>query len=160
MIEFFHPQTVAAIQLLSRVWLFVTPWTAARQVSPSFTVSQSLPKLMSIELVMLFFSSFWIYSCFIFFCKDFAQLWLVWSSLLENTFLFTTIFRFLLWHNLGLYIYNWNCLTTYWFFASLGITEWTNAKSIFCQLHTWFWVIYSAKYFLKRIICDELKYLK
>ena len=29
-----------------------TPWTAACQVSLSFTISQSLPKLMSIELVM------------------------------------------------------------------------------------------------------------
>ncbi|CAI9157456.1 unnamed protein product [Rangifer tarandus platyrhynchus] len=30
---------------------FATPWTAARQVSLSFTISQSLLKLMSIELV-------------------------------------------------------------------------------------------------------------
>ena len=30
----------------------VTPWTAARQTSPSFTISQSLLKLTSIELVM------------------------------------------------------------------------------------------------------------
>ena len=30
----------------------VTPWTAARQASLSFTVSQNLLKLMSIELVM------------------------------------------------------------------------------------------------------------
>ena len=40
------------VQLLSHVWLFVTPWTAARQTSLSFTISQSLLKLMSIELVM------------------------------------------------------------------------------------------------------------
>ena len=32
---------------------FVTPWTAARQASLSFTISQSLLKLTSIELVML-----------------------------------------------------------------------------------------------------------
>ena len=38
--------------MLSCVWLFVTPWTAACQASPSFTISQSLPKLMSIELVI------------------------------------------------------------------------------------------------------------
>ena len=30
----------------------VTPWTAVRQASPSFTISQSLLKLMSIELVI------------------------------------------------------------------------------------------------------------
>ena len=36
------------VQLLSCVWLFVTPWTAARQPSLSFTVSQSLLKFMSI----------------------------------------------------------------------------------------------------------------
>ena len=34
------------------VWLFVTPWTAARQASLSFTISQSLLKLLSIEWVM------------------------------------------------------------------------------------------------------------
>ena len=39
-------------QLLSRVRLFLTVWTAARQVSLSITNSQSLPKLMSIELMM------------------------------------------------------------------------------------------------------------
>ena len=40
-------------QLLSRVRLFVTPRTAARQASLSFTISWSLLKLMSIELVIL-----------------------------------------------------------------------------------------------------------
>ena len=34
------------------VWLFVIPWTAARQASLSITNSQSLLKLMSIKLVM------------------------------------------------------------------------------------------------------------
>ena len=33
-------------------WLFATPWTAARQASLSFTISQDLPKFMSIALVM------------------------------------------------------------------------------------------------------------
>ena len=37
---------------LSRVWLFVTPWIAARQASLSITNSQSLLKLMSLESVM------------------------------------------------------------------------------------------------------------
>ena len=40
------------LQSLSHFWLFVTPWTAARQASLSFTISQSLLKLMSIESVM------------------------------------------------------------------------------------------------------------
>ena len=39
-------------QLNSCVQLFATPWTAAHQASPSFTISQSLLKLMSIESVM------------------------------------------------------------------------------------------------------------
>ena len=38
--------------LLSCVQLFVTPWTAACQASLSFTISQSVLKLMSIESVM------------------------------------------------------------------------------------------------------------
>ena len=40
------------VQSFSRVQLFVTPWTAARQASLSFTISQGLLKLMSIESVM------------------------------------------------------------------------------------------------------------
>ena len=39
-------------QSLSLVQLFVTPWTAVCQGSPSITNPQSLPKLMSIKLVM------------------------------------------------------------------------------------------------------------
>ena len=42
----------SSVQSLSRVWLFATPWTAARQDSPSITNSQGLLKLMSIESVM------------------------------------------------------------------------------------------------------------
>ena len=38
--------------LLSRVWLFATPWIAACQASRSITNSQSSPKLLSIESVM------------------------------------------------------------------------------------------------------------
>ena len=41
-----------SVQSLSRVQLFVTPWTTALQASLSITNSQSLPKLMSIESVM------------------------------------------------------------------------------------------------------------
>ena len=41
--------SMCSVQLLSHVWLFVTPWTAARQASLSITNSQSLPKLISIE---------------------------------------------------------------------------------------------------------------
>ena len=43
---------VVVVRLLSRVWLFATPWTAAHQASLAFTVSWSLLKLMSIESVM------------------------------------------------------------------------------------------------------------
>ena len=42
----------SSVQLLSRVWLFVTPWTAACQASLSINNSQSLFKLMSIKSVM------------------------------------------------------------------------------------------------------------
>ena len=44
---------VSSVQSLSRVGLFVTPWTAALQTSLSITNSQSFLKLMSIESVML-----------------------------------------------------------------------------------------------------------
>ena len=39
------------VELLSRVWLFVTLWTAAHQASLSFTISQSLLKLTCIEFM-------------------------------------------------------------------------------------------------------------
>ena len=42
----------AVVQLLCCVRLLATPWTAKRQASLSFTISQSLLKLMSIESVM------------------------------------------------------------------------------------------------------------
>ena len=45
-------KSLVVVQSLSRVWLFVTPWTAAHQASLSITNSRSLLKLMSIESVM------------------------------------------------------------------------------------------------------------
>ena len=42
----------SSFQSLSRVWLFATPWIAARQASLSITNSRSSLKLMSIESVM------------------------------------------------------------------------------------------------------------
>ena len=39
----------AVVQSLSHVWHIVIPWTAARQVSLSFTISQNLLKLMCLE---------------------------------------------------------------------------------------------------------------
>ena len=43
-----------SVQSLSYVWIFATPWTAACQASLSITNSQSLLKLISIELMMPF----------------------------------------------------------------------------------------------------------
>ena len=45
-------QFFVVVQSLSHVRFFVTPWTTAHQASLSFTISHSLLKLMSIELVM------------------------------------------------------------------------------------------------------------
>ena len=44
---------ISSVQSLSRVRLFVTPWTTAYQASLSITNSQGLLKLMSIESVMV-----------------------------------------------------------------------------------------------------------
>ena len=60
MLEWLHPFSInstfmiqfSSVQLLSCVWLFATPWAAARQASLSITISQRLFKLMSIEAVM------------------------------------------------------------------------------------------------------------
>ena len=52
------------VESLSRVWLFATPWTSAHQASLSFTISWSLLRFMSIELVML--------SNHLFFCSPFS----------------------------------------------------------------------------------------
>ena len=43
-----HPTCLSSVQLLSRVRLFETPWTAARQASLFIPNSRSLLKLMSI----------------------------------------------------------------------------------------------------------------
>ena len=43
---------ISSVQSLSCVWLFATPWTAARQASLSITNSQILFKLMSVESVI------------------------------------------------------------------------------------------------------------
>ena len=40
------------VQSLSRVRLFAMPWTSTRRASLSFTISQSLLKLLCVELVM------------------------------------------------------------------------------------------------------------
>ena len=45
-------RVISSVQSLSPVWLFATPWTAARQASLSITNPQSLLKLMSVESVM------------------------------------------------------------------------------------------------------------
>ena len=55
--RFFSSSSLSAIQFssvqsLSRVQLFATPWITAHQASLSITISQNLPKLMSIDLVM------------------------------------------------------------------------------------------------------------
>jgi len=47
-----HTVSFIVVQSLSLVQLFLTPWTVARQASLSFTISWSLLKLMSIELVV------------------------------------------------------------------------------------------------------------
>ena len=43
---------VVVVQSPSPVQLFLTPWTAARQASLSFIISQGLLKLMAIQLMM------------------------------------------------------------------------------------------------------------
>ena len=48
----FYMIQFSLVQLLSHVWLFATPWTAACQASLSITNSHSLPKFMSNELMM------------------------------------------------------------------------------------------------------------
>ena len=48
----FRASSIVVVQSPSCIWLFTTPWTAALQASRSLTISQSLPKFMSNELVM------------------------------------------------------------------------------------------------------------
>ena len=52
LVEFLVGYSVQSVQLLSPVRLFATPWTTASQANLSIINSQSLLKLMSIELVM------------------------------------------------------------------------------------------------------------
>ena len=61
MVKTFNPVVFVVVQSQSCVWLFVTPWTAAFQASLSLTISQRLPRFMSIESVML--SNYLIFCC-------------------------------------------------------------------------------------------------
>ena len=49
---FYHCHIFSSVQSLSRVQLFVSPWTTACQASLSNTNSQSVFKLLSIKLVI------------------------------------------------------------------------------------------------------------
>ena len=51
-IQLEHLSVSLSVQLLSRVRLFATPWTAARQASLSITNPRSLLKLLSIQSVI------------------------------------------------------------------------------------------------------------
>ena len=48
----FETVQLSSVQLISRVWLFATPWIAARQASLSITNSRTSLRLMSIKSVM------------------------------------------------------------------------------------------------------------
>ena len=50
--EGIHTYNISSVQLISCVELFATPWNTAHQAPLSNTYTQSLLKLMSIELVM------------------------------------------------------------------------------------------------------------
>ena len=52
-----NSRLIVVVQSPSRVWLSVTSWTVAHQASQSFIISLSLLKFMSIESMMLTFSS-------------------------------------------------------------------------------------------------------
>ena len=49
---YFTFENLSSLHLLNRVQFFATPWTAAHQAFLSLTISQSLPKFMSIASVM------------------------------------------------------------------------------------------------------------
>ena len=51
--KYAYIHAVVVVQLPSRAQLFVTPWTAACQASLALIISRSLPKFMSLTLVML-----------------------------------------------------------------------------------------------------------
>ena len=50
---FIQSLVIVAVQYLSCVQLFVTPWTAAHQAPLSSSISRSLLKFMSTDSVML-----------------------------------------------------------------------------------------------------------
>ena len=53
------PLVVSVVQLLSRVWLFATPWTAVHQVPLSFTIFRSLFQFIFLHIFnILFFHSY------------------------------------------------------------------------------------------------------
>ena len=70
-------KNVVVVQLPSHVWLFATPWTAARQASLSLTISWSLPQFMFIALVMpSIFIILWCPLCLLTSVQLFIHVWL------------------------------------------------------------------------------------
>ena len=59
----YPPYTYCSVQLLSRIQLFVTPWTAAHQVSLSITNSQIflVPEAKTLAETRLFVFTRWYY---------------------------------------------------------------------------------------------------
>ena len=80
-----------SVQSLSRVWVFVTPWTAARQASLPFTISRSLLKLMSVESMMS--------SNHLVLCRPHVQLFVTpWTASYQSSLSFTvcwSLFKFM-----------------------------------------------------------------
>ena len=91
---------VVVAQSLSRVLLFETPWTAARQASLPFTISQSLLKLMSIELMML--SNYLILCCLLLFLPS------IFSSISASAAIIELCMHFKRWTVLGVTNSMWN----------------------------------------------------
>ena len=75
------PAFIVAVQTLSCVWLFSTPWTPIRQASLSFTISWNLLKLMSIKSMMP--TNYLILCPPLFFCP---QSFPAWESFMSQLF--------------------------------------------------------------------------
>ena len=79
-------EVLLSVQLLSRVWLFETPWTAALQACLSSTISRSVFTLMSIEMLipsshLVSFSLLSVFSCVRAFSNELAQTWFTYMLL-------------------------------------------------------------------------------
>ena len=178
MFKIFYWSIVDLFSLLSHVRLFATPLTAAHQASLSFTISQSLLKLMSIGSMMPSnhliplrpFSSCPVFSSIRVFSNELALHirwpkdwnWFVYFLFLENIFIYFGVYVFSIFrkylfrkYTYIFYFYSW-FIYFLWYTAHIFVFVVLNifqTTKYFLWAHSFVFVVWNILYFSFKILC-------